>query len=289
MASNMEEMVFNIFNGISYGMILFLIASGLSLILGVMGILNLAHGSFYLLGAYIGLTIVPHVGNFWLAMILAGLVVGVVGIVIERGLLSRLHGQFNEQALLTLGIVYIASNLFLWIWGPYMKMGTAPSWLAVSITTGALSFPVYRFALMFIGLVIFAGLWWFQEKTRVGAIVRAGMDDKEMTTGLGINYALICSAIFFLGAFVGGICGFAAAPWLGAGHLMAFPILLLALIAVVIGGLGTVQGTLLGAIVVGLIDSFSKALIPQFVLFAPYIAFIIILMAKPTGLLGRKQ
>ena len=279
----------NILNGVSYGMILFLIASGLSLVLGAMGILNLAHGSFYLFGAYIGLTIVPHVGNFWLAMILAGLVVGVAGIVIERVFLSRLHGQFNEQALLTLGIVYIASNLFLWIWGPFMKMGTAPSWLAGSIPIGAHSFPLYRFALIFIGLVVFGGLWWFQEKTRAGAIVRAGMDDKEMTTGLGINYALICSAIFFLGTFVGGICGFAATPWLGAEHRMAFPILLLALIAVVIGGLGTVQGTLLGAIVVGLIDSFSKAFIPQFALFAPYIAFIIILMVKPTGLLGGRQ
>jgi branched-chain amino acid transport system permease protein len=270
-------------------MVLFLIASGLSLILGVMGILNLAHGSLYLLGAYIGLTIIPHVGNFWLAAILAGLVVGVVGVVIERGLLSRIHGQFNEQALLTLGIVYIASNLFLWIWGPYMKIGMAPSWLAVSVGVGGLSFPVYRFAIIFIGLVIFAGLWWFQEKTKAGAIVRAGMDDKEMTTGLGINYALVCSAIFFLGAFVGGICGFIAAPWLGAEHRMAFPILLLALIAVVIGGVGTVQGTLLGAMVVGLIDSFGKVLIPQFALFTPYIAFVIILLFKPAGLLGRKQ
>jgi branched-chain amino acid transport system permease protein len=285
----MEQTGTNFLNAISYGMILFLIASGLSLILGVMGILNLAHGSLYLLGAYVGLTIVPHVGNFWLAAILAGLFVGVVGIIMERGLLSRLHRQTNEQALLTLGIVYIASNVFLWIWGAYQRMGTAPSWLSGSISTGAFSFPVYRFAIVVIGLVIFAGLWWFQEKTRAGAIVRAGMDDKEMTTGLGINYALVCSAIFFLGAFVGGVCGFLATPWLGAGHEMAFPILLLALISVVIGGIGTVQGTLLGAMVVGLVDSFSKALIPQFALFTPYIVFIIILMFKPTGLLGRKQ
>jgi len=285
----MEEMSSHILNGISYAMILFLIASGLSLIMGVMGILNLAHGSLYLLGAYVGLTIVPHVGNFWLAAILAGLAVGAVGVMIERGLLSRLHRQINEQALLTLGIVYIASNLFLWIWGAYMKMGTAPSWLSGSISTGTFSFPIYRFVIVFIGLVIFAGLWWFQEKTRAGAIVRAGMDDKEMTMGLGINYVQVCSAIFFLGAFVGGICGFLATPWLGAEHRMAFPILLLALIAVVIGGVGTVQGTLLGAVVVGFIDSFSRAFIPQYALFTPYIAFVIILMFKPTGLLGRRQ
>lgn len=270
-------------------MILFLIASGLSLILGVMGILNLAHGSLYLLGAYIGLTLMPYVGNFWLVAILCGLAVGLVGLVVERAFLSRLHGQFNEQALLTVGLVYIFANLFIWIWGAHPKAGAAPSWLAVSIGIGELTFPVYRFAIIFIGLLIFVGLWWLQERTRAGAIVRAGMDDKEMTMVLGINYGLVCSAIFFLGVFVGGFAGFIATPWLAVEPYEGFPILLLALIAVVVGGVGKVQGTLLGAMLIGLVDSFGKAFIPQFALFTPYLAFVIILLARPSGLLGRSQ
>lgn len=284
----MEELVIHVLNGVSYGMILFLIASGLSLILGVMGILNLAHGSLYLLGAYIGLTIAPQVGNFWLVAILSGLAVGLVGLVMERVFLSRLHGQFNEQALLTVGLVYILANLFLMIWGPHPKVGSAPSWLADSVNIGEFYFPLYRFALIFIGLVIFASLWWFQDKTRAGAIVRAGMDDKQMTMGLGIRYMLVSSAIFFLGAFVGGIAGFLSTPWLGVEFRMAFPILLLALIAIIIGGVGTAQGTLLGAMVIGLIDSFSKVFITQFALFIPYLAFVIILLFRPSGLLRRK-
>ncbi len=285
----MQETTLHVLNGISYGMILFLIASGLALILGVMGILNLAHGSLYLFGSYIGLTFTGYMSNFWLVAILSGITVGLVGLVLERVFLSRLHGQFNEQALLTLGLVYISANLFLWVWGPWTKTGTPPSWLAASIHIGEFSFPLYRFAVIVIGLIMFAGLWWFQEKTRAGAIVRAGMDDKQMTMGLGINYRLVSSAVFFLGTFVGGFTGFIATPWLGAEPNMGFRILLLAVIAVILGGLGTIQGTLLGAIMIGLISSFSKAFIPQFASFIPYLAFLIILLVRPYGLLGRKQ
>lgn len=284
----MEEIGFHALNGISYGMLLFLIASGLSLIFGLMGVLNFAHGSLYLIGAYIGLELANHVSNFWLIAIVSGLVAGVVGLFIQRVFFARFHGQFNEQVLLSIGLIYIFENLFQWIWGPLTKTGTVPSYLAFSIDIGELSFPVYRLFITFLGLVVFAGLWWFQEKTRAGAIVRAGMDDEEMTVGLGINYALVCSAVFFLGTFVGGVAGFIAAPWLGAEPRAGFPILILAIIVIIIGGVGTVQGTLVGAIVVGLIDSFGKAFIPQFALFTPYLAFIVILLARPSGLLGRK-
>ena len=207
----------------------------------------------------------------------------------ERVFLSRVHGQFDEQTLLTVGIVYIAANLFLWRWGPWTKTTVPPDWLASSIQIGEFSFPLYRFAVIVIGLLIFAVLWWFQEKTRAGAIVRAGMDDKEMTMGLGINYGLVCSAVFFLGTFIGGFAGFISTPWTGAEPNMGFPILLLALIAVVVGGLGTVQGTLLGAIVIGLINSLGKVYFPEFTSFIPYLAFLIILLVRPRGLLGRKQ
>jgi branched-chain amino acid transport system permease protein len=270
-------------------MVLFLIASGLSLILGVMGILNLAHGALYLLGAYVGLTILPALDNFWASVIFSGLGVGVLGVFLQRFLLSRIHGKFNEQALLTLGIVYIMTNAIIWIWGPYAKMGDAPLWLDGSVAIGSLQFPVYRFAIIAIGIIVFGVLWWLQDKTRAGAIVRAGMDDQEMTRGLGINYALVCSAVFFLGAFLAGAAGMLASPWLGAEYRMALPILLTALIAIVLGGVGTVQGTLVGALIIGMIEAFSKAFIPEYSYFMPYVAFVIILMVRPQGLLGRKQ
>ena len=285
----MDIWVVHLLNGITFGMLLFLLASGLSLVLGVMGILNLAHGTLYMLGAYVGLTLISYVGNFWLAALLSGIGIGLFGLVLERLFLSRLHRQINEQVLLTLGLVYILGNAVLWVWGPFPKLGTVPSILDVSMHIGDLSFPVYRFVIIVIGLAIAAGLWLFQEKTRSGAIIRAGMDDKQMTMGLGINYGLVSTAIFFLGAFIAGLAGFLGSPILGAEPGMSFPIILLAMIVVVVGGMGTVQGTLLGSIVIGLLDTLGKAFFPDFALFTIYLVFIIILLVRPTGLLaGRK-
>lgn len=283
----MDVWALHILNGISYGMILFILASGLSLILGVMGILNLAHGSLYMLGAYIGLTLASSVGNFWLVALLSGIGIALLGLLLERVFLSRLYGQYNEQVLLTIGFIYILGNIALWTWGAWVKTGAPPPYLATSIAIGSLSFPLYRFVLIFIGLAIFAGLWWLVEKTRAGAIIRAGMDDKEMTMGLGINYGLVCSAVFFLGTFLGGFAGFIGTPVLAASPEIGFPMLLMALIVVIVGGVGTVKGTLLGALTIGIIDSLGKAFFPDFAMFTIYVVFIIILLVKPSGLLGR--
>ena len=266
-------------------MILFLIASGMSLILGVMGILNIAHGALFVLGAYIGLTLVSYVGNFWVAALLGALAAGLAGLVLERLFLSHLYKQINEQVLLTCGIVYIIAKATLWIWGPWPKQGTVPSYLAASINIGSLGFPIYRFAIILIGLAIAAGLWWFQEKTRAGAMIRAGMDDKQMTMGLGINYGLISSAVFCLGTFVAGFAGFIAAPILGAEAEMGFPIFLFAMVVLIVGGVGYVQGTLLGAILVGLVDTLGKALFPELSMFSLYLILIIVLLVRPAGLL----
>jgi len=284
----MEQAGIHLAIGISYGILLFLIASGLSLIFGVMGILNMAHGSLYLIGAYIGVTLARTDTDFWLYLIPAGLFVGLVGVLIERLLLSRLHGQFNEQVLVTVGLIFIFENLFMWVMGPFQLLGTTPSALDFSVALGGYTVPVYRFFITLVGLAIFAVLWWVIEKTKAGATVRAGMDDKEMLTGLGVNYVLVCSAVFFLGTAVAGIAGYIAAPWLGAEFRMGLSTLVLALIAIIIGGVGSVQGTLLGALLIGLIDAFSKAYAPQLASFLPYILFIIILLTRPTGILGRR-
>lgn len=285
----MEEAVRIALVAISYAMILFLISSGLSLVLGVMGILNLAHGSLYMVGAYIGLTLSKQLGSFWLVAFVSGLALGLLGLLLERVFLSRLHRHLDEQMLLTTGFVYILANLALWIWGPYGFSSALPPLLNSSVAIGSLIFPVYRIVLLSIGLLIAALLWWFQEKTRAGAVLRAGIDDKQMTMAMGINYGLVCSEVFFLGAFIAGFTGFIGTPLMGAQSEMGFPILLLAVSVVIVGGVGRVEGTLLGAIIVGFIDSLGKTFFPDFALFTVYVIFILMILLKPAGLLGRKK
>lgn len=268
-------------------MLLFLIASGLSFTFGVMGVLNLSHGMFYILGAFLGLTLASYGVNFWLAALGGGIAVAVIGLVLERVFLRRLYKQINEQVLLTIGFVYIFVNLMFWLWGPFARLGTSPAIVSGSVNIGNASFPIYRFVIIAIGLVVAIGLWLFTEKTRAGAIVRAGMDDKETTGGLGMNYGLVSSAIFLLGSFIGGFAGFIGAPVIATSPGMGWDFLLLSLIVIVVGGVGYVQGTLLGAILIGLIDSFGRAYFPDFAYFTIYLAMIIVLLVKPSGLLGR--
>jgi branched-chain amino acid transport system permease protein len=283
------EIYTNILNGVSYASILFLIASGLSLVLGIMGVLNLSHGALYMLGAYIGISASNHFNNFLVGAILAAVGIGIIGFVMEKFLLSRLYKNFDQQALLTLGLVYIFANVVLWIWGPWPQMGSAPAILSGSISLENFRFSVYRLGIIIIGLAIFIGLWWLQDKTRIGARIRAGMDNKEMTGGLGINYGLISTCVFILGAAMGGLAGFLGSPVTGAFPEMSMQILLLAMIIVVVGGLGKVQGAMLGSLIVGLIDTFGKAYFPFFSSFTVYLIFVIILIVKPTGLWGKKR
>ena len=284
----MDEITRYLLSGLSYGMLLFLIASGLSLVLGVMGILNLAHGSLYMIGAFVGVLLMQNVNvPWWLALFAAGAAAGLTGVVMERVLLRRLHGKYNEQVLLTLGLVYVFGNLALWVWGSYPLLGRPPDFLSASIPIGRLNFPEYRLAILLLGLLVAGGLWWFQERTRAGSIIRAGMDDREMTAGLGVNYGLLCSGVFALGSAMAGFAGYLGAPLLGAKWDMAFAVLLSAMIVVVIGGVGRVEGTLAGALLVGLLDNLGKIFFPQFAMFTIYLLFILVLLIRPAGLLGR--
>lgn len=285
----MDLFFINLLNGISFGAVLFLLASGLSLIFGVMGILNLAHGALYMIGAYVGWTVlVQHGLSFWLAIVLGGLAAGVVGLVMERGFLRRLHMQLNEQALVTFGFLYILTNLAQWIWGPVSRGPyTAPA-LTGSVKIADFSYPIARLTIIGVGLVLAVGLWWLQNNSRVGAIIRAGMDDREMTMGLGINLERVSVAVFFLGSVIAGSAGVVGAQLLGANLQLGINILLLALVVVVIGGMGSVEGALLGSMVIGLIDTFGKALFPDMAMFSIYLTMIVVLLLRPTGLLGRK-
>jgi branched-chain amino acid transport system permease protein len=286
----MELFILNLLNGISFGCILFLIGSGLSLTFGVMGVLNLAHGAIYVIGGYVGWTVAVKNGwNYWLAVLSGGLVAGLIGLILERGFFRYLHKRINEQVLLTFGIIYILTNLSLWIWGAAPK----PPFIAPILSgsfhlVGNWSYSIARVAIIFIGIALAIGLWWLQEKTRIGAVIRAGMDDKEMTVGLGVNYELVATGVFCLGCFIAGASGVLGAYLFGLTHELGLEILLLALVVVIVGGTGSIQGALLGGILIGLIISFGKALFPGLSMFLSYIAMLIILLVKPSGLLGRK-
>lgn len=285
----MEFFVSNLVNGISFGMILFLIAAGLSIVMGLMGITNLAHGALYMVGAYVGWTIAVQLKmDFWLAVFAGGISGALVGILIYRLFLRRLYKQPNEQVLLTFGFVYILSNIVIWVWQGHRRLQFTAPYLFGSVDIGGMPFAKDRLAIIGIGVLVAVVLWYLQSRTRIGAIIRAGMDNKEITMGLGINLELISALVFFLSAFIAGFAGVVGAQLLGAYSWLGTDILLYALIVVVVGGLGSVQGALLGGLVIGLVDTFGKALFPELAMFTIYFAMIAILLIKPSGLLGRK-
>lgn len=285
----MEIFLYHIISALAFSFILFVLASGLSLIFGVMGIINIAHGAMYTLGAFIGITIAKSTGSFWAGALLSAICIGFVGLIVERVFLGRLYKQLDAQVLLSIGLVFIIGNAIVWIWGAWPLMGKVPPMLSGILQIGNFGLPVYRVAIIVVGLIFYLGMWWLQDKTRAGAMVRAGMDDKEMTSGLGVNYALVSTMIFTLGTIMGGLAGFLGSPILGVWPEMSISIVFLSFVVIVVGGVGSVHGALLGSIVIGLADNLGKAYLPDFALFIIYLIFILVLIIKPTGLLGRKE
>ena len=283
----MDVLLANFLIGISFGFILFLLGTGLSLTMGLMRIVNLAHGALYMVGAYVGLSAAKFTGNFVAGVLAGGICAGLLGLIMEMGFLRRLYKRELDQVLLTIGFIYILTNLAQWAWGPMPLSGVIPSVLSGSIPVGGVTLPVFRLTIIVFGLIAAAGLWLFQERTRVGAIIRAGMDNKEMTAGLGINLTVVFTGVFALGAFVAGFCGLIGAPLLGINLAIGWDALLLAMIVVIVGGTGSIQGALAGGLVIGLVDAYGKAFFPEFAYFTMYLVLIIILLFRPSGLLGR--
>jgi branched-chain amino acid transport system permease protein len=278
----------NTLNGISYGMLLFLLAAGLSLIYGLMKILNLTHGSFYLVGGYLGLTIVRATGSFVLALIVAPIVIALLGAVIERFFLRRFHLDELPQTLVTFGFLFIFADMSLWIWGGDPEMLSVPRIFAHSVPMGDYAYPVYRLFLIAVGLVIAAGLWWFQEHTRLGTMLRAGVDDAEIARALGIDVSLLFTLVFASGAALAAFGGVLAGPVLSVYPGADFEVLILAFVVVIVGGLGSLRGALAGALLVGILDDFGKVFFPQFALFTVFVPMAVILVVRPTGLFGRQ-
>ena len=285
----MDWVPISVLNGVSLGTILFLLATGLSLTLGLMGIVNLAHGAFFMIGGYVGWTVAVQLEfNYWLAVLAGGITAGIVGVVIERGFLRRIHGQALSQALLTVGFVYVLTNLTLLGWGAGLRQPFTSPLLAGTLPIAGWQYPIFRIATIAIGLVLFIGLWWFQEKTKLGAIVRAGMDDKQMVIGMGINLGKVNYLVFSLGAFIAGVAGVIGSQIMVLNPGLGFDILLLALVVVIVGGTGSVQGAFAGAMVIGLIDAFGKFLVPEIARYLLYLVMLVVLLIRPSGLIPRK-
>jgi branched-chain amino acid transport system permease protein len=273
--------------GLSYGMVLFLVATGLSLTMGLMRIVNMAHGALYMFGGYVGFWVTKH-SNFWLGVLAGAFVAGLIGLLLESVFLRRLYKREDSQVLLTIGFIYILMNIAQWIWGSYPMSGAVPSFLASSVTVGASGIPTYRLFLIGFGLVLAVLLWLFQDRTKVGAKVRAGMDKGEVASALGINLKVLFTGVFVLGSVVAGLSGLMGSKITGVKLGNGWEILLFSLIVVVVGGAGSIQGALLGGVLLGLLDAFGKAYFPEVASYLMYIALIVILLVKPSGLLGRK-
>ncbi len=277
---------FQILNGVSFGMLLFLLAAGLSLIYGLLRILNLAHGSYYLLGAYVALSVVRATDSLLLAAVVGTAAVVVLGVIMERVFLRRLPREELPQALLTFGFLLIVGDVALWVWGGTPQTLPRPEALARSIRLGDLVFPSYRLFLIGVGAVVGVALWLLQEHTRLGAMIRAAIDDPEIAATTGINVPRLATGVFAFGAGLAALGGILGGPLLGVYPGADFEILLLAFVVVIIGGLGSLKGAFLGGLLVGLLDNFGKALFPEFALFTIFAPMAAILALRPTGLFG---
>ncbi|HEY9522871.1 MAG TPA: branched-chain amino acid ABC transporter permease [Thermopolyspora sp.] len=274
-------------NGLSFGALLFLVASGFTLIFGLLRIVNLAHGGFYLLGAYIGLVTVAATGNFLVGIVAAALAVALLGLGIERTLLRRARGQELPEVLLTIGITFVIADLCLAFFGGDPRSVETPKALSGTVMLGSLSYPRYRVFIIGVAVLIALALFLVQRHTRIGAIVRAGVDDREVAAAMGINIDRVFTGMFVFGAALAGLAGV-----VGAGLLTVLPgvdveILLFALVVVIIGGLGSIKGAAVGSVLIGLVDAFSKAWFPEFSYFTIFAPMALVLVLKPAGLFGR--
>ena len=283
----MDFFVVQTLTGFSFAAILFLLASGLSLIFGVMNIVNISHGSYYMLGGYIGLSIYRLTNNFFISLIGAGLAVAAIGIIMQRFFLNRFADNF-PQVLMTMGFALVFRDLALLIWGGDPYSFPAPSFLQHSVPIGNVLFPTYRLAVIFLSIAVAIGLWLFNEKTSFGAQLRATVDDREMASGIGVNVLLVSGLMFGLGAFLAAFGGVVAAPFFGIYAGADFEVLPLAFVVVILGGMGSLKGAAVGSIMVGLLDNWGKALFPDFSYFTIFLPMAIILAVKPTGLFGIK-
>lgn len=287
-------------NGIQYGLLLFLVASGLTLIFGIMGVINIAHGSFYMIGAYLAWSFMGWIGNFWLGLFAGVVVAFVLGLVLEFLFIRFLYDKDHlQQVLVTYGLILIFSELRSVIWGDDVHSVAIPALLDGSIQlTENLAYPVYRIWLSSVCIVIAILMFLGIQHTRLGMMIRAGESDREMTKALGINIGLVYRFIFALGVSLAAFSGMISAPISSVFPGMGGQVLIVSFVVVVIGGLGSIKGAMVAALLVGLIDTFGKVttlhifgvnIFPEMAGMSIFALMALILMFRPQGMFGREH
>lgn len=289
MSVELSSIAVQVLNGLVYGMFLFMIAAGLSIIFGLMNVINMAHGVVFVLGAYVASSLVSRHIGFWGALVIAPLAMALLGVVLERSFVVRTYGKEREldQVLITFGLALILTDAIRWIWGTSPRALPTPSLLDFSVSLGAVRFPAYRLFVLLIGGLLAGAFWFLESRTRIGQIVRAGVDDRQMVAALGINIGAVFTGAFAFGSAVAGFGGVLGGPVIGMFPDLGFELLISSLIVVVIGGLGTWKGAFAGALVVGMVVTLGQVWFPSLSLVIVFLLMALVLLLRPAGLLGR--
>ena len=286
MVMDLPTFFIQLLNSVQYGLLLFMLAAGLTLIFGIMGVVNLAHGSFYMLGAYLAYALSGLLGSLTLAIIVGTLLSVIFGLALEWLLFRHFYQRDHlDQVLLTFGLIYIFEELRSMLWGDDVHGVAIPELLSASIPlTDTLSYPVYRLAMSGVCVALALGLYWLISKTKLGMKIRAGAFNSPMAEALGINIKLIHAVVFALGVALASIAGMISAPISSVYPNMGGSVLIMCFVVVVIGGIGSVRGALIAALLVGLVDTFGKVLLPSISGMLVYVLMAAVLLWKPEGL-----
>jgi branched-chain amino acid transport system permease protein len=279
--------LFQLLNGATFGALLFLVASGFTLIFGLMRVTNLAHGALYLVGGYVAWSAVGASGSFAIGAVAAFLAVAVLGALIDRGLLVFVRDRALPQVLLTLGIAFVVGDLSLVVWGGDPLTIPIPPALGGIVQLGPLAYPKYRLFVLAMGALVAVGLWALLHRTKLGALIRAGVDDAEMVEAIGINIERVFALAFMLGAGLAGLAGTLGGAFLTLYTGADGEILVFSLAVVIIGGLGSLLGTLVGSLLVGILATFGQVLFPELAYFVIFGPMALLLAFRPWGLFGR--
>ena len=286
----MSEVSVFFLHGLAYAGLLFLVSAGLTLVFGMMNVLNFAHAVMYMLGAYFSFTLLQVTGQFWLCLIVCPLLLFIIGALVERFLLRRVHAYGHlHELLLTFGLAYILTELVKWIWGNYPLAVNIGGFLGTTVQLFGITYPVYRIFIFVCAILVGTAMALILFRTRLGIILRAAVNDSEMVNALGFNVPLVFTGVFGFGAALSGLAGVIAGPLLTTYPGMAAEILIDAFVVIVVGGFGSLGGAVVASLLIGELQSFGVLLFPKLSLALVYMLMAAVLIIKPSGLFGEKQ
>ena len=288
LADNAKLYLTTLLNSLTLASLYFLVASGFTLVFGLLRNVNLAHGSLYLFGAYVGWMVGEHTGSWVLAVVAGFLSSAIIGLLLQVLIFRHMQGQDLRQTLVTIGISIVLADIMLWIWGAEIYTFEPPAWIYGSTSLPLVEkFPTYRIAVFVMAAVIGLGLWWFLARTRVGMMIRAGVDDRAMLAASGVNVQLVFAVTFAIGAGMAGLAGVVGGSALSVSPGEDTRYLLASLVVVIVGGMGSVGGAAIGALLIGLAEQFGLAYAPTYSVVFTFVIMVLVLAFRPRGLMGR--